>query len=63
MTPLGVVQEDSVPQGLTNYTMNFLNSANVSYNPNESVGEFYEDLNNIIGQGIWCDTFHVQNTK
>jgi len=22
-----------------------------------------EDLNNIIGQGIWYDTFHVQNTK
>ena len=43
--------------------MDFLNFTDVSFNPKESVGQLCEDLNNIIGQGIWYDTFHVQNTK
>jgi len=43
--------------------MDFLNFTDVSFNPKESVGQICEDLNNIIGQGIWYDTFHVQNTK
>jgi len=43
--------------------MDFLNFTDVSFNPNESVGLLCEDLNNIIGQGIWYDTFHAQNTK
>jgi len=43
--------------------MDFLNFTDVSFNPKESVGQLCEDLNNIIGEGIWYDTFHVENTK
>jgi len=43
--------------------MDFFNFTDVSLNPKENVDQLCEDLNNIIGQGIWYDTFHVQNTK
>jgi len=43
--------------------MDFLNFTDVSFNPKESVGQLCEDLNNIMGQVIWYETFHVQNTK
>ena len=42
--------------------MDFLNFTDVSFIPKESVVQLCEDLN-IIGQGIWYDTFDVQNTK
>ena len=29
----------------------------------KKTGQLCEDINNIIGQGTWYDTFHVQNTK
>jgi len=43
--------------------MDFLGFRNVSYLPNSSIGRLCEDLNNAIGQGVWYDTFQVQNTK
>jgi len=43
--------------------MDFLDFANVSFLPNSSIGELCEELNTIVGVGIWCDTFQVQNTK
>jgi len=43
--------------------MDFLDFRNVSYLPNSSIGCLCEDLNNIVGQGVWYDTFQVQNTK
>jgi len=43
--------------------MDFLDFTNVSFLPNSSIGELCEDLNNIVGEGIWYDTLKVQNTK
>jgi len=43
--------------------MDFFNFTDVSFNSKESVGQLCEDLNNIIGQDIWYDKFHVRNTK
>ena len=43
--------------------MDFLGIRNVSYLPNSSIVRLCEDLNNAIGQGVWYDTFQVQNTK
>ena len=35
--------------------MDFLDFANVSFGPNASIGRLCEDLNNIVGYGIWYD--------
>jgi len=35
----------------------------VSFLPNSSIGKLCEDLNTIVGKGIWYDTFQFQNTK
>jgi len=43
--------------------MNFPDFPDVSFLPSSSIGELCEDLNTIVGQGIWHDTFQVQNTK
>ena len=43
--------------------MDFLKFTDDFFNPKGCVGQLCEDLNNIIGQGIWYDTFHVENTK
>jgi hypothetical protein len=43
--------------------MDFLGFRNVSYLPNSSIGSLCENLNNIVGQGVWYDTFQVQNKK
>jgi len=43
--------------------MDFLNFRDVSFLPNSSIGRLFEDLNNIVGQGVWYDTFQVKNTK
>jgi hypothetical protein len=45
------------------HVMDFLEFLNVSYLPNCSIGRLCEDLNNNVGQGVWYDTFQVQNTK
>jgi len=43
--------------------MDFLDFADVSFLHNASMGRLCEDLNNIVGHGIWYDTFQVQNTE
>ena len=43
--------------------MDFLDFRNVSFLPNSSIRHLCEDLNNIVGQGVWHDTFQVKNTK
>jgi hypothetical protein len=43
--------------------MDFLDFANVSFLPNSGIGELCEDLNTVVGEDIWYDTFQVQNTK
>ena len=43
--------------------MDFLNFREVSFLPDSSIGRLCEDLNNIVGQGDWYDTFPVKNTK
>ena len=43
--------------------MVFVDFDDVSFLPNFSIGRLREDLNNIVEQGIWYDTFQVQNTK
>jgi len=43
--------------------MHFLNIRDVSFPPNSSMRHLCEDLNNIVGKGVWYDTFQVQNTK
>jgi hypothetical protein len=43
--------------------MDFLSFSDISFLPNSSIGEMCEDLNTIIGQGIWYDTFQIRNTK
>ena len=43
--------------------MDFLDFADVLFVPNASIGRLCEDLNNIVGYGIWYDTFQVRNTE
>jgi len=43
--------------------MDSLDFRNVSFLPNSSIGRLCEDLNNIVGHGLWHDTFQVKNTK
>jgi len=43
--------------------MDFLDFRAVSFFPSSSIGRLCDDLNNIVGQGVWCDTFQVQNKK
>jgi len=43
--------------------MDFLDFPDVSFLPNSSIGQLCEDLNTIVGQGIWYNRFQVQNTK
>ena len=43
--------------------MDFLHFGDVLFLPNSSNGRLCEDLNNIVGQGIWNNTFQVQNTE
>ena len=43
--------------------MDFLNVRDVSFLPDSSIGGLCADLNNIVGQGVWYDTFQVKNTK
>jgi hypothetical protein len=43
--------------------MDFLRSWDITFHPQKNIGRLCEDLNNIIGEGIWYDTFCPQNTK
>jgi hypothetical protein len=37
--------------------MDFLNISDISLQPNFSIGGLCEDLINILGHGIWYDTY------
>jgi len=43
--------------------MGFQEFIDVSFLPYLSLGKLCEDLNTTVEQGIWYDTFQVQNTK
>jgi hypothetical protein len=43
--------------------MDFLEFTDISFLPNSSIGKLCVDWNSTVGQGIWYDTFQVQNTK
>jgi hypothetical protein len=43
--------------------MDFLDFSDVSFVSNLGIGQLCEDLNSIIGQGIWYDTFQIFNTR
>jgi len=43
--------------------MDFLGFTDVSFPPSSSIEQLCKDLNTIVGQGIWYETFQVQNTK
>jgi hypothetical protein len=43
--------------------MYFLDFVDVLFLPTSSIGQLCEYLNTVVGQGIWYDTFQVQNTK
>jgi hypothetical protein len=40
--------------------MDFLESTDVSFLPNLSIGKLCENLNNTVGQGIWYDNFKLK---
>jgi hypothetical protein len=43
--------------------MDFLRFGELTFHPQNNIGSLCEHLNNIIGYGIWYDTFSPQNTK
>jgi hypothetical protein len=43
--------------------MDFLDFSDVTFLPHSGIGQLCEDLNTIIGQGIWYDTFQIRNTS
>jgi hypothetical protein len=43
--------------------MNFLRFASVSFQPDTNIGHLCEELNNVVGNAIWYDTFNIRNTK
>jgi hypothetical protein len=43
--------------------MSLLNISDISLQPNFSIGALCEEVNKILGLGIWYDTFQIQNNK
>jgi hypothetical protein len=43
--------------------MDIIDSSDVSFISNLGIGQLCEELNIIIGQGTWYDTFQILNTK
>jgi hypothetical protein len=43
--------------------MDFLDFFDVSFLSNLGIGHLCENLNSIIGQGVWYDTFQILNTR
>ena len=43
--------------------MDFLHFRSVSFQPDTNIGLLCEELNNMVGNAIWYDTFNIQNTK
>jgi hypothetical protein len=42
--------------------MDFLHFQSVSLSPDSGIGCLCENFNNVIGRGIWYNTYEVQNT-
>jgi len=43
--------------------LEFLDYEEVPFRSDANIGHLCNNLNNIVGKGIWYDTFQVQNTK
>jgi hypothetical protein len=43
--------------------MDFLLYNDVSFLPNSGIGHLCEDLNSVVGQGLWHDEYKVTNTQ
>jgi hypothetical protein len=43
--------------------MDFLQFADVSFQPDTNIGRLCEILNNTVGNAIWCDAFAIRNKK
>jgi len=43
--------------------MDFLHFGSVSFQPDTTIWHLCEELNNMVGNAIWYDTFNIQNTK
>jgi len=43
--------------------MDFLHFGSVSFQPDTNIGHLCKELNNMVGNAIWYDTFNIQNTK
>ena len=43
--------------------MEWLQFPKISFSTDSGIGQLCEDLNEIVGQGIYYDTFEIENTK
>ena len=43
--------------------MEWLLFQNISFSPHSTIGQLFEDLNEIVRQEIYYDRFEIQNTK
>ena len=43
--------------------MDFLHFGSVSFQPDTNIGHLCEELNNMVGNAVWNDTFNIRNTK
>jgi len=52
-----------VDRALQLHAMDFLHFDGVSFQHNIDIEKLCEELNNIIGNAVWYDTFNIRNTK
>ena len=43
--------------------MDFLHFGSVSFKPDKNIGHLCKELNNMVFDAIWYDTFNIQNPK
>jgi len=43
--------------------MDFLHFDGVSFQPDTNIGQLCKELNKVIGNAVWYDTFNIRNTK
>lgn len=43
--------------------MKYLNFRDVSFLPDSSIGQLCEDLNGIVGEGMWYDIFETTDSQ
>jgi len=43
--------------------MDFLEFRDILFRANTNIGRLYKDVNNILGEVIWYDTFEIKNSK